>query len=91
VVLLRKSIPQKINLLTAAELGVTEGKKLKASASEASEKQKLQFLKSECFWFFRFGKSCFHAELKNECSLSYASASTSFIAIERMKVLFARC
>jgi len=36
VVLLRKSIPQKTNLQTAAELGVTEGKNLKATASEAS-------------------------------------------------------
>jgi hypothetical protein len=41
VVLLRKSIPQKTNLQPAAELNVTEGKKLKATASEISQKQKL--------------------------------------------------
>jgi hypothetical protein len=41
VVLLRKSLPQNYNLQTAAELGVTEGKKLKATASEISQKQKL--------------------------------------------------
>ncbi len=79
------------NLQTAVVLNVTESKRLKATASETSEKQKPYFLKSECFWFLCYGKSCFLAELKNECFLSYASASTSFIAIERMKVLFARC
>jgi hypothetical protein len=41
VVLLRKSIPQKYNLKAAAELNVTEGKNFKATASEASEKQKM--------------------------------------------------
>jgi hypothetical protein len=51
VVLLRKSIPQKTNLQTAAELSVTKGKKFKATASEASQKQKRYFLKNECFGF----------------------------------------
>jgi len=46
VVLLRKSIPQNHNLQTAAELSVTEGKKLKASASEASKKKNRYFLKN---------------------------------------------
>ena len=36
-------------LQSAGERNVTEGKKLKATASEASQKQKLQFVKSECF------------------------------------------
>jgi hypothetical protein len=49
VVLLRKSIPQSRNLKAAAELNVTEGKKLKATASEISQKQKRYFLKNECF------------------------------------------
>jgi hypothetical protein len=49
VVLLRKSFPQKANLLTAAELGVTKGKKFKATASETPQKQKRYFLKNECF------------------------------------------
>jgi hypothetical protein len=52
VVLLRKSFPQKTNLQPAAELNVTEGKKLKATASEISQKQKLYFLKNVCFWFY---------------------------------------
>ncbi len=51
MVLLRKSFPQKTNLQTAAELGVTKGKKFKATASETSKKQKLYFLKNECFLF----------------------------------------
>jgi hypothetical protein len=41
VVLLRKSIPQSRNLKAAAELNVTLGKKLKATASVKSQKQKL--------------------------------------------------
>jgi hypothetical protein len=41
VVLLRKSIPQNHNLKTAAELGVTWGKKIKRKASAKSQKQKL--------------------------------------------------
>jgi hypothetical protein len=41
VVLLRKRFPQKTNLQPAAELNVTKGKKFKATASEASQKQKL--------------------------------------------------
>jgi hypothetical protein len=44
VVLLRKSIPQKTNLQPAAELNVTKGKKLKATASETPQKQ--YFLKN---------------------------------------------
>ncbi len=91
MVLLRKRFPQNHNLQTAVEHGVTKGNKFIATASEGPQKQKLNFLKNECFWFLRFGKSCFLSELKNECFLSYASASTSFIAIERMKVLFAPC
>ncbi len=91
MVLLRKSIPQNHNLKTAAELSVTEGKNFKATASEASQKQKRYFLKNKCFWFSRFGEFRFLNKLKNEYFLSYASASTRFIAIERMKVLFARC
>jgi hypothetical protein len=55
VVLLRKRFPQKNNLQTAAELNVTKVKSLKTTASETSQKQKLYFLKNECFWFFRFG------------------------------------
>ncbi len=43
VVLLRKSIPQKYNLKPAAELNVTLGKKLKATAAVKSQKQKLMF------------------------------------------------
>ena len=43
VVLLRKSIPQSRNLKAAAELNVTLGKKLKATASVKSQKQKLMF------------------------------------------------
>ena len=50
VVLLRKSIPQKYNLKAAAELNVTLGKKLKATASVKSQKQKLMFWE-----FCRFG------------------------------------
>ena len=50
VVLLRKSIPQNHNLKRAAELGVTLGKKLKATASVKSQKQKLMFWE-----FCRFG------------------------------------
>jgi hypothetical protein len=49
VVLLRKRFPQKTNLQPAAELNVTEGKKLKATASETSQKQKRHFLKNDCF------------------------------------------
>ncbi len=41
VVLLRKSVPQNHNLKTAAELGVTWGKKIKATASAKLQKQKL--------------------------------------------------
>jgi hypothetical protein len=52
VVLLRKSIPQNHNLKTAAKLGVTVSKILKASASGASQKQKLYVLKNACFWFY---------------------------------------
>jgi len=55
MVLLRKSIPLNHNLKTAAELGVTKGKKLKATASETPQKQKLYFLKNEYFWLIRFG------------------------------------
>jgi hypothetical protein len=55
VVLLRKSFPQKTNLQPAAELGVTKGKKFKATASETSKKQKRFSLKNECFWVSRFG------------------------------------
>ena len=91
MVLLRKSFPQKANLQTAAELGVTKGKKFKATASEIPQKQKLYSLKNECFWFFRFGEFGFLSKLKNECFLSYASESVNSIAIERMKVLVARC
>ena len=50
VVLLRKSIPQSRNLKAAAELNVTLGKKLKATASVKSQKQKLMFWE-----FCRFG------------------------------------
>lgn len=35
--------------------GVTKGKKFKATTLESPQKQKLYFLKNECFWFFRFG------------------------------------
>jgi hypothetical protein len=42
VVLLRKSIPQKHNLKAAAELNVTLGKKLKATAAGKSQRQKLR-------------------------------------------------
>jgi hypothetical protein len=46
----------------------------------------------ECmFLVSRFGEFGFLSELKNDCFLSYASVSTSFIAIERTKVLFSRC
>jgi hypothetical protein len=41
VVLLRKSIPQNRNLKSAAELNVTLGEKLKATAAGKSQKQKL--------------------------------------------------
>jgi hypothetical protein len=61
VVLLRKSIPQKTNLQTAAELGVTEGKKLKATASEASQKQKRYFLSMNVFGFYASANSVFLA------------------------------
>jgi hypothetical protein len=79
------------HLQTAVEHYVTEGKNFKTTALEASQKQKRYFLKNKCFWFSRFGEFRFLSKLKNECFLSYASASTSFIAIERTKVLFARC
>jgi hypothetical protein len=39
----------------AGERNVTKGKKFKATASETSQKQKLYFLKNECFWVFRLG------------------------------------
>ena len=91
MVLLRKSFPQKANLQTAAELGVTKGKNSKATAAETSKMQKHYYFKNECSWVFCFGEFGFLSKLKNECFLSYASASTSFIAIERTKVLFARC
>ena len=91
MVLLRKSIPQKTNLQPAAELNVTESKKLKATASETSQKQKLHFFKNECFCVCRFGKFCFLSKFKNEFFLFYASESMNSIAIERMKVLFAPC
>jgi hypothetical protein len=39
-------------LQSAGELNVTEGKKLKATASEISQKQKLYVLKNACFWFY---------------------------------------
>ena len=51
VVLLRKSIPQSRNLKAAAELNVTLGKKLKATATGKSQKQKLC---SESLVVFRF-------------------------------------
>jgi hypothetical protein len=43
VVLLRKSFPQKANLLTAAELGVTKGKKFKSVRFGNIEKAKAVF------------------------------------------------
>jgi hypothetical protein len=36
-------------LQSAGERNVTEGKKLKATASETSQKQKRHFLKNDCF------------------------------------------
>ena len=48
--LLRKFLSQKYNLKPAAELNVTLGKKLKATASVKSQKQKLMFWE-----FCRFG------------------------------------
>jgi hypothetical protein len=46
---------QKHYLKTTGYRNVTKGKKFKATASETSQKQKLHYLKNECFWFFRFG------------------------------------
>jgi hypothetical protein len=43
------------HLQSAGERNVTKGKKFKATASETPQKQKLYFLKNECFRFFRFG------------------------------------
>jgi hypothetical protein len=53
-------------LQSAGERNVTEGKNFKATASEASQKQKRYFLKNKCFWFSRFGEFRFHSKLKNE-------------------------
>jgi hypothetical protein len=39
----------------AGERNVTEGKKSRATASEALQKQKRLSLKNECFCVFRFG------------------------------------
>ena len=55
MVLLRKSIPQNPNLKAAAELNVTLGKKLKATASVKLQKQKQnKKLCSESSVVFRF-------------------------------------
>jgi hypothetical protein len=49
--LLRKNIPQNHNLKAAAELNVTLGKKLKATATEKLQKQKLCSERSVVFRF----------------------------------------
>jgi len=56
VVLLRKSIPQNRNLKAAAELNVTWGKKIKATASAKSKKQKLIFCEFCRFLVFTLRK-----------------------------------
>ena len=59
VVLLRKSIPQKINLLTAAELGVKQGKMDIEQVSEILKKARALFetrgseIDSVCFGNFK--------------------------------------
>jgi hypothetical protein len=48
-------------LQSAGERNVTVSKVLKATASEASQKQKRYFLKNECFWFYASASFAFLA------------------------------
>ena len=52
---LRCILRQKCYLKTTGYRNVTRVKSSKATASETPQKQKLYFLKNECFWVFCFG------------------------------------